>query len=39
MYINQKVANEIYREAGTARLGRARDYVKQKRVDIRKNIL
>ena len=39
MYINQKVANEIYREAGTARLGRARDYVKQKRVDIRENLL
>lgn len=39
MYINQKVANEIYREAGTARLARARDYVRQKRVEIRENIL
>lgn len=39
MYINQKVAKEIYEEAGSARLGRARDYVRQKRVEIRENIL
>ncbi len=39
MYINQKVAKEIYEEAGSARLGRARDYVRQKRVDIRENLL
>ncbi|MBO5478340.1 MAG: SNF2 helicase associated domain-containing protein [Clostridia bacterium] len=34
MYINQTVANEIYREAGPDRLERARVYVKEKRVDI-----
>ena len=34
MYINQHVANEVYKEAGPARLLRAKDYVKQKKVDI-----
>ena len=34
MYINQNIAKEIYEEAGTSRLMRAKNYVKEKRVDI-----
>lgn len=34
MYINQDIANEIYKEAGPERLSRATNYVKQKRVNI-----
>lgn len=36
MYINQQIANEIYNEAGTDRLSRAKRYVKEKRVSIEK---
>ena len=36
MYINQQVANEIYKEAGEDRLYRAKKYVKEKRVHIEK---
>lgn len=34
MYINQDIANEIYKEAGPDRLARATSYVKDKRVSI-----
>lgn len=34
MFINQTVAKEVYKEAGDARLFRAKAYVKQKRVSI-----
>ncbi len=34
MYINQEIANEMYKEAGPARLLRAKSYVKEKRVNI-----
>ena len=34
MFINQTVAKELYKEAGEARLNRAKGYVKQKRITI-----
>lgn len=34
MYINQRIAREIYEEAGIERLSKARKYVREKRVDI-----
>ena len=33
MYINQEIANEMYKEAGPARLLKAKSYVKEKRVN------
>ena len=34
MYINQTVAKEIYNEAGEERLKKAKEYVKQRKVDV-----
>lgn len=36
MYINQRIVREIYEQAGIGRLSRAKEYVKERRVNIEK---